>query len=361
MHSFHFSICRFPSPRFPCPSVSFSPLQLPTTRTLFQWNLFPTVEARLSGLWIPAVEHQADMGKFKLDLPEMHDWQKSNDLELVGICLVVPEGNKEDAKQLHVFTELEASFQASCPDQPFLFALTGNDRMSCCYTKGAGTMLPLEIKVHWTGPESLYRVKSLANELQIEKEVMEAAKKSWEEQRIKPIKKRKQIEAERNAQRRARSGEELSELESTTLSNLKVAITELKEISDFLVARLTDFAEPGHPTIADFSDFVKKRSMAKLEMSKLQLQEATDLMSAGRFMSGVLELKSLLEQRVLKRQANQSHTYNGNKWLRKRFGSSSVSSKASSYVSSRAGSYGLTEDSAPDTPGNADECIPIQD
>ena len=301
------------------------------------------------------------MGKFKLDLPEMHDWQKSNDLELVGICLVVPEGNKEDAKQLHVFTELEASFQASCPDQPFLFALTGNDRMSCCYTKGTGTMLPLEIKVHWTGPESLYRVKSLANELQIEKEVMEAAKKSWEEQRIKPIKKRKQIEAERNAQRRARSGEELSELESTTLSNLKVAITELKEISDFLVARLTDFAEPGHPTIADFSDFVKKRSMAKLEMSKLQLQEATDLMSAGRFMSGVLELKSLLEQRVLKRQANQSHTYNGNKWLRKRFGSSSVSSKASSYVSSRAGSYGLTEDSAPDTPGNADECVPIQD
>lgn len=263
----------------------------------------------VSALWVPTWEHQASMCTWQLGGKELEEWAAGLDLQLVGACLVVPNGDRAEVQHLEVFNAL---VKKVCED--FILILTGKDRMSNCYRPQGGTMKPVEMEVHWTGNYSLYRAKVLSKELEIMQEIGDAARKMVEDFRKAPLKKRKELEAERNAKRRAKPGTEDSESSETVLGNLRNACAQLEELSDFLVENLSGFSDSGQ-TAADFRDLLQKKAYANVELSKLGLEPPTDVSSAGKCLASTLNLKAVLEEKCRRRIANDSHTYNGNKRL----------------------------------------------
>ena len=175
-------------------------------------------------------------------------------------------------------------------------------------------MKPVEMEVHWTGNYSLYRAKVLSKELEIMQEIGDASRKMVEDFRKAPLKKRKELEEQRNEKRRAKPGPEDSESSETVLGNLRNACAQLQELSDFLVENLSGFSDSGQ-TAADFRDLLQKKAYANVELSKLGLEPPTDVSSAGKCLASTLNLKAVLEEKCRRRIANDSHTYNGNKRL----------------------------------------------
>ena len=102
-------------------------------------------------------------------------------------------------------------------------------------------------------------------------------------------------------------------------------------LADHLVQNLGAFAksDEAEEAASNFREAVKKCPLAELEISKVNVNAAVDVSTAGQMMAAILNLKSVFELRVVKKQTNSSHTYNGNKWLRKRFASTTPSSSQS--------------------------------
>ena len=108
-------------------------------------------------------------------------------------------------------------------------------------------------------------------------------------------------------------------------------LQELQTLSDHLVQNLAAFAKEDQIEEASqqFTQLLKQCPLAELEVSKVNANAPVDVSTAGQMLAAILNLKSVFELRVVKKQSNTSHTYNGNKWLKKRFASSTPSSSQS--------------------------------
>ena len=68
---------------------------------------------------------------------------------------------------------------------------------------------------------------------------------------------------------------------------------------------------------SDYANTLENLPLAKLERFKANLSTPTDVSEAGLLLGTVRTMKSSLEVRHAKRQANLSHSFDGSKWKRK--------------------------------------------
>lgn len=244
---------------------------------------------------------------------EKHEEDKEKDeggLELVGAVLVLPEGEKEDSKQLDLLEKYRKSFDKSFgSNHSLIMLLTGKDKLSLCYHFADDKYQQLHMEVHWVGPKSIYQARVVDKDLNVNHQIHQAGLKRALLENSKPLKKRKDLQEERNAARRQPSREAggLGE------ESLKQLCEDLQDVANFLVENLVQF---GNQAAAEkYEACLQKHPLARAEMRKLSLETPETVQQAGETLAKVLELKGVVERRMMKRRYNETHTYDGNKCL----------------------------------------------
>ncbi|CAK9082533.1 unnamed protein product [Durusdinium trenchii] len=273
----------------------------------------PAVQAVL----VPAWSDQERFPEWDMDMACMQDCRFARDMKLLGILLVVPGEEKPDPSHLSLFQKLQK--------ESLFFGLTGTDRKSAFYKFEEEHWKEKAVEVHWTGKKSHYMVNVVGQKVSLLENIKECArssvdafKKSLDASTRKGAKKQKK--AEQNMKRRAQLQSEGEEQErpGSSSSLLRRAVEEIQSVVDYLVEKIAEFDQA--TASEGFLEHLALFPLAKREMSKVVSVDKgpKSVAEAGKYMSQVMNLKAILELRLARRQSNTSHTYDGNKWMRKR-------------------------------------------
>ena len=273
----------------------------------------------VKGVYVPSWELQEDISSWttKVD-KDFAKWCKEMDVEIVGVGFVDPSLHEPGIEKLTVFE----TFRKSASDKAIVYCLGCSDGKTTVFREPStgGAMQMINIEVHWTGDRSLYFARVVAQYYQTQdgfKAAAEAAVNKFSG--IKTRAERREEKQKQNASRRGGSRDGPGSRGSQE-GALRAAIEELAIIGEFLTTNVAGFAQPDPKEVCDkYAEVLKKCPLGELELAKVSPYHPSDVSTAARALSCTLNLKSVLEQRLLKKQCNTSHTYDGNKWLRKRF------------------------------------------
>ena len=287
----------------------------------------------VKAIFVPAWEEQDNTKEWTLSNEELDIFGGNNELEIVGAALVVPEEESPNLSHLDAFESIRGSCSHS-----FIFALTGSDKKSVFYRfEEEGGVKELVLDVAWVGKRSLYQAHVVSTKISLLAEITEAAKKEVEQLK-RPLNSSRSLKDFRNLKRRAvRVDEPTDQLRVTADSVLKATVGEIDSVAEFLTNRMADFAPNVCPNIAEeFSKHLKLHPMAECEILKVLSGNVVpkDVTQAAKNLSTILSLKSTLELRIARRGENTSHTYDGNKWLKRKFSSTTPSQRKTRRVHS---------------------------
>ena len=305
----------------------------PSKTAAYLFGVEESKSVAVKAIYVPAWEEQDNTKEWTLTNEELDIFGGNNELEPVGVVLVVPQEESPNLSHLEAFERIRGSCSNS-----FIFALTGSDKKSVFYRfEEEGGVKELELDVAWVGKRSLYQSHIVSAKISLVAEIEEAAKKDVE--RLKrPLNSSRSLKDFRNLKRRAvRADEPTKELRVTADSVLKAAVGEIDSIAEFLTNRMADFAPNVCPNIAEeFSKHLKLHPMAECEILKVLPGNMVpqDVTQAAKHLSTILTLKATLEVRIARRGENTSHTYDGNKWLKRKFRSTTPSQRKTRRVNS---------------------------
>ena len=285
-------------------------------------------EIIVSGIWIPSWESQQNIGNLKIDDADLQDWcvKAHNEASVVGLCLVSPDLDIPDAQKFTVLGNILKDHPPS-----FAFGLVCKDRKCTVFVDGGDQWQELGIQVHWVGQRSLYVERTVSLHLLALDSLKEEAKNSTQRKRYT----KRQKECQQNFQRcMVAPDDKLEGVHITAEQHMETTIEQLQSVADFVVANLPSFDAAANPKIKEtFQQCLDNYPLAKLEMSKvMQSMVLETVVAAGQCLSTILQLKSSLQMRSVKRR-NASHTFDGFKWAkRQKTGKtpSSMSTSASS-------------------------------
>lgn len=292
--------------------------------------------ACIQAMWVPGWEAQTEMEKWTLDNTDLDLWRNNfkPPLQVLGLCLVVPEHEKPAISTLMAFDGI----LKATPPETLVFGLVGNDRKCTMHHITAeDEAKELQLEVHWVGNASLYRTHVVAEHLQLFERLQEEAIKSVQSKSImKSSKERKQ---EQNAKRRAVPADSTEPTHLTAVENLQNIAKQLQHVADFILENLASFdnVNTDHTVSDKYAACLASYPLAEFELSKV-INKVTKcpagVAEAGQRMAATLQLKSNLELRLARRQQNTSHTYDGFKHLKRTCSSQGSSGRTSKRVRS---------------------------
>ena len=284
----------------------------------------------VKSLWIPRWEAQGEMEKWTVNEADLKKWAKTfrPALAVVGLCLVVPDQDTPEVSALMVFDQI---LKEASPKE-LIFGLVGKDKYCKMYHIVEDVAQELHLEVHWVGDASLYTAHVVAQELEVFEKVKEEAKASIEKQGLCQsvrAKKKQQNEKRKPPQ------EGSEETRVTAEVSLRKIAEQLQNLAIFLLENLQNFNQERDASIqSKYAECLAAYPLAQLELSKVTPKSSMcpeSVQEAGQRMATVLQLKGTLELRLAKRQMNQSHTYDGCKYLKR-----SVTSQYSSASTRRS-------------------------
>ena len=168
--------------------------------------------------------------------------------------------------------------------------------------------------MHWTGKQSLYFAHVVSLAVAGLDSIKDAAAASMT---------RKRRQGPNNVSRRAVRRSEMGSEVVTAERHLRSVVDEIQSVIDFLVENIAGFEN--QPIVDKYAAYFEKFPLAKTEILKVAQELPQDVSSAGKHLAAVMALKGTLELRLARRANNLSHSYDGNKWLRRKLPSSAAS------------------------------------
>ena len=302
----------------------------------------------VTGVWIPSWDMQKTFHSWTLEDPDLQKWcanSKHTDTIVMAICLVVPGEEKPSSDKITVFD----SILKSIPER-FVVGLVGSDKKCTFYSAQDGQWKELPCQVHWVGQRSLYFEHTVSRHTAMMEALKQDAVQSVSRKRVPPSAKEKQ--QEQNKKRcMMKEDEKLENGHITAEKHIQTIIQEIQHIADFLVENLPKFDAATNPGMMEcFEACLNKYPAGKTEISKtMKTMKIQSVSEAGQWLSSALQLKGALQMRAARRVKNESHTFDGVKWAKRRKIASSTCSSSTKRSDSFLSSSQATSQDPHDT------------
>ena len=291
----------------------------------------------VTGVWVPSWDMQKTFHSWTLEEPALLEWcanSKKTNTIVMGICLVAPREEKPASDKITMFDSILKNIP-----EGFFVGLVGSDRKCTFYGIQDGQWKELACQVHWLGQRSLYMEHVVSKHAALVDTLKAEAIQGVPRKRYTKSAKEKQQE-QNKARCMMKEDERLENGHITAERHIQNNIEELQHIADFLLENLTKFDAAANPAMMEcFADYLNKYPGAKTELSKAGKKISIETVAeAGQCMSTVLQLKGALQMRAARRVKNDTHTFDGVKWSKRRKLASSTCSgstkRSDSFLSS---------------------------
>ena len=309
--------------------------------------LLGVVESKIvvvKGMFAPQWEDQQNGHSdfFKaFDSEELKLLRESKEHDVVGCLIVKPAAESGEIFSTEDFA-LSAMFQQlTGPD--FVTVLVGNDRRASFYQvtqEGLAAFEKGESQVHtdyvatlepdvlWTGTKSLYYAKLLTHEISEFETFKEDAAKA-----IKKAANKLNPKDQKAANNESRRAQNLLSRDALSVTAYKEVEKELGILAENLIENMGAFATDLNAAQEAFKNAASQLPLATKALEEANLKQVPGSPTeAGQLLASIMSLKMKANGRTLNRSSNFDHTFNGQKYAkRRRCGfSSSTSSKAMS-------------------------------
>lgn len=277
--------------------------------------------------------------KFDSSLVPKLDLKKKKKNDIVGFCIVKPEGHADMEE-----ADLVKAVELQKEHGTFLVTvLTGKDNKSKFYRINENGLKDdadpqkhleeLHVKVHWVGERSLY----FFTDHQLIENLEDALEKTAQRDVEKAGQKNKNcrgVTDKEIANAKRRRGYEDTTL-VTAEDHMRSMAESLQTVASWIVDNMAAFATGTAESLKELHDgfrgVLDLNPLAKQELLKVQGgTPPADVAAAGKTLATILDLKTRIEVRCARREANSGSSFCGNKGLpRKRTCASSTSSTTS--------------------------------
>jgi hypothetical protein len=285
----------------------------------------------VNGCWCADFPEQENIYDQQWDNKLLQKLCETKSHAVVGCCIVKPTVSEASDKFTMQDFHFAKRHQEEC-NKAFVTAVVGADKFATFYRitelglqaenpqVKEGEFAELGSAVLWTGKGSLYYASVVSEELETMEQVREAAKQDLEKQMKKSSLKRSlNVNIARNEAI-------VPNHDAEAKACLKQISEELEVVAAFLCNHMADFAS-GKNMIQELEHLFGHTAVAaKEELVRAQVRLApNDVSTAAALLNNVNRVKNQLDVRIARRTENVGHSFDGAKYKKRKYTSSTTS------------------------------------